>query len=244
MKAYVKLAGATAGIALMALAPTAPAAGAVIEQTRTVDYFDILTSRPGFATKTTTQDLLFDSFDPTLGVLTGVTWSLTSSRDYEIAASYFGVGLTTVFFYAMSTRVLLGNLVLGSADVGSETPFSCAAIGVPFCVETQTTQDDFDFTTEAENLTPYLAPGGVIATLQSVMAFNGFDQTFIDLIQSGIASSIDWDGELRLTYIYEPTAGIPEPAAWALMIVGFGLSGGALRRRRPRPGALDDNVPT
>jgi hypothetical protein len=27
-------------------------------------------------------------------------------------------------------------------------------------------------------------------------------------------------------------AGVPEPAAWALMIVGFGLAGAALRRRR------------
>ena len=29
-----------------------------------------------------------------------------------------------------------------------------------------------------------------------------------------------------------PVQGVPEPAAWALMIAGFGLSGAALRRRR------------
>jgi hypothetical protein len=33
------------------------------------------------------------------------------------------------------------------------------------------------------------------------------------------------------------TAGVPEPAAWSLMIAGFGLSGGLLRRRR-RPLAV------
>ena len=27
---------------------------------------------------------------------------------------------------------------------------------------------------------------------------------------------------------------VPEPATWAMMIVGFGLVGGALRRRRPQ----------
>jgi hypothetical protein len=29
----------------------------------------------------------------------------------------------------------------------------------------------------------------------------------------------------------DPTGGVPEPATWALMIAGFGLAGGALRRR-------------
>ena len=29
------------------------------------------------------------------------------------------------------------------------------------------------------------------------------------------------------------TAGVPEPAAWAMMILGFGLAGASLRRRRP-----------
>ena len=31
---------------------------------------------------------------------------------------------------------------------------------------------------------------------------------------------------------------VPEPAAWALMILGFGLVGGALRRARPSRVAL------
>ena len=40
------------------------------------------------------------------------------------------------------------------------------------------------------------------------------------------------DGSLHsITY----SAGIPEPAAWALMIAGFGLTGAALRRSRQAP---------
>jgi hypothetical protein len=34
-----------------------------------------------------------------------------------------------------------------------------------------------------------------------------------------------------------PGAGVPEPAAWTLMIAGFGLAGSALRRRRQQAGA-------
>ena len=32
---------------------------------------------------------------------------------------------------------------------------------------------------------------------------------------------------------FDGTAGIPEPATWAMMIAGFGLVGAAARRRRP-----------
>jgi hypothetical protein len=34
------------------------------------------------------------------------------------------------------------------------------------------------------------------------------------------------------------TASVPEPAAWALMIAGFGLVGAALRRRLPTRAAV------
>ena len=34
------------------------------------------------------------------------------------------------------------------------------------------------------------------------------------------------------TYNFEVAAGVPEPATWAMMLVGFGGLGGLLRRRR------------
>lgn len=37
-----------------------------------------------------------------------------------------------------------------------------------------------------------------------------------------ISATFDWT---------DPSAGVPEPASWALMITGFGLAGAALRRR-------------
>lgn len=36
----------------------------------------------------------------------------------------------------------------------------------------------------------------------------------------------------KLVFMANDVAGVPEPAAWALMILGFGMVGGAMRRRK------------
>jgi hypothetical protein len=52
--------------------------------------------------------------------------------------------------------------------------------------------------------------------------FNPGTYSFTDAVSSQIYS----------VTITEPTAAVPEPASWALMIAGFGLAGGAMRARR------------
>ena len=56
---------------------------------------------------------------------------------------------------------------------------------------------------------------------------------------AGIAQSINFAGAANFVAFDDITfgsatagGGVPEPAAWALMIAGMGLAGGALRRRR------------
>lgn len=39
-------------------------------------------------------------------------------------------------------------------------------------------------------------------------------------------------GYLDNILVQSTPMGVPEPTSWALMILGFGLAGGALRRRR------------
>ena len=50
-----------------------------------------------------------------------------------------------------------------------------------------------------------------------------------------------WEGSSDLTAALSPTTSVPEPAAWALMIAGFGLAGASLRRRF-QPAALTTKV--
>lgn len=42
--------------------------------------------------------------------------------------------------------------------------------------------------------------------------------------------------------LFSVSSAVPEPGAWALMIVGFGLAGAALRGSRARPAALGRNI--
>lgn len=49
----------------------------------------------------------------------------------------------------------------------------------------------------------------------------------------------EWDGFYvsgTITVEYEPSAVVPEPATWAMMISGFGMVGGAMRRRKLQAG--------
>lgn len=93
-------------------------------------------------------------------------------------------------------------------------------------------------------ITAYDSFGAVLQSLTNVMANEGeFDiQT---LTASGVAridivGGVNFNGSVRLygiddlNFTVDPivVAPVPEPAAWAMMIGGFGIAGSALRRRR------------
>ena len=70
-----------------------------------------------------------------------------------------------------------------------------------------------------------------VGNLQTFLAPTGSTRLFLAVADS-IGSSVGNVGALDVTYTATgPTAGVPEPASWALMIAGFGLAGAALRRR-------------
>jgi hypothetical protein len=94
-------------------------------------------------------------------------------------------------------------------------------------------QDSFAITA-----TPLLAGGYFLqlenaVTIQNGLGFwdesNGLSGAFITGVGGIPSESFDILGTSDLS--------VPEPAAWALMIGGFGMAGAALRRRRTAPAA-------
>ena len=80
-----------------------------------------------------------------------------------------------------------------------------------------------------------IAPGAY-KSAQALSAFNGQD-TAGNWTLSIIDNSPQDTGNLRswsLTLDYGTNGAVPEPATWAMMILGFGLIGAAMRRRQAK----------
>lgn len=58
-------------------------------------------------------------------------------------------------------------------------------------------------------------------------------RTVFDNVPGGRTKQVNFDN-VRLTATDAPVAAVPEPATWAMMLVGFGAIGGAMRRRTAR----------
>lgn len=88
----------------------------------------------------------------------------------------------------------------------------------------------------------YESAGGKNASTRNI---NPFDETgnllFVGASMTEFSKKSGWDGfKIRALTVDTvppppPPPAVPEPATWAMMIAGFGLVGGALRRQAGRP---------
>jgi hypothetical protein len=249
MRATVKLRAASLFGALAALACAAQSQAATVIQSTTFsrvphsavladkqpgDRSDVLLDKTG-ALQTS---LHFDGFDQSLGTLTGVRLQLTSLHDYDAGISIIGSGsvLLKEAFYHSAVQ-------LGGQDVGGLVT-THALDGLVFChtasfacLAEDTGQQSFNFDVAMADLSPFQTPGGVDLTLWSQISLLAY---IYDLSGNSLltaAGGLHWDGDLSLAYTYDtaivpPPTAVPEPATWAMLIAGFGLTGAALRRRR------------
>jgi hypothetical protein len=106
------------------------------------------------------------------------------------------------------------SLTVSQASVG--TLYSCTAGGPgTLCAATQTA-----ITAATGNLALSAVPGGQVTISALVQNFDGPGRNPSGFILAGSALLND-----------RPNT-VPEPAAWAMLIMGFGLTGAAMRRRR------------
>ena len=177
-----------------------------------------------------------DTFDTSLGTLNSVTLDFDATASVEV--TIFNIGAANSPFTAASTSTtetvtgLGGPLVLTfSATAGPGTlPISFGTNIEP----TNTTSHSTSVSIAAANFAGFETGGAGTVDYSSI-----FGPTFTSSITPGGATpSLEFvggngaldSGSLSVTYGY--TAAVPEPAAWAFMILGFGGAGAMLRRRR------------
>lgn len=113
----------------------------------------------------------------------------------------------------------------GTAGVATQTP---TFVNFPLGVTSGTYLNSFDLT-QASSWNPAFVTangGSVVATEAAFLAAAALGETYLN-----IHTSVVPGGEIRGFL----TTATPEPASWALMIVGFAAAGAALRRRRTAP---------
>lgn len=166
-----------------------------------------------------------------LGVITGVTISLNSlSHTYAgdlraTLSSPMGIATAVDLFDRLGVpQSTAGN----DMDFGATYAFSdAAALSLP---ETSTMGPNA------------IIPGGVYRPEDALAAFNGQNAagiwrlSLIDYAVRDTGSLGSWTLNIDFR---DADAAVPEPTTWAMMIVGFGLTGFGLRRhRRNIPPAL------
>ena len=187
----------------------------------------------------------FSQFDPALGTLTGATLSVSEAtsgyayvEDLDVSGflavgsgrGEIGVNMPTIdsvsAFSSWSGNGVFLSPFDGVADfAGSDSAYFSGS-------NSNTASDLFPATAPLSN---FIGSGFLFSEI-IVSQYTGFYHYpgYYNFLYYNTVS-----GDVSLTYTYTPNApspGVPEPATWSLMLLGFAGSGAALRsRRKPAP---------
>lgn len=169
-------------------------------------------------------------FDAALGTLESVDVLISPITRRNVANPEVGAGVNTF--------TLRGFLTLDSADLG--------APDLPSWERTVTTgynkfSSPYELSVGGPNQTVSLATD--LAGFTGSSAFNYVLDGGIDILNAtapyGATLRNDGRAAISVTYNFkEAIAAVPEPSTWAMMILGFGIVGAAMRRRAGQRAAL------
>lgn len=86
----------------------------------------------------------------------------------------------------------------------------------------------------ASDTRSYLTSGRLVSLAGFLPPDNGaidFDSVHSNFVVTKLSDDLTLDAAYIVYQLRSPIGGVPEPASWALMIVGFGMTGAMLRRR-------------
>ncbi|WP_262408456.1 choice-of-anchor E domain-containing protein [Sphingomonas sp. JC676] len=202
--------------AVAACAIAAPASADNYVQTATVT-----SSAPKVAT------VNFDKFDSTLGTLNSVTLMFSSVLDASGTLTNNSIVLPRN--YLLSTGAIAG-LTGNGFNFMQGLGIGLDLVHVPRHNSVGLSYDatNSDSETLTSNLSAFVGSDPLAFTFVSTSLFG----------MLGINGTLDMDTQIggwaKITYDYTPNAAgaVPEPASWAMMMLGIGAVGGAMRRRR------------
>jgi opacity protein-like surface antigen len=202
--------------AVAACAIAAPASADNLVQSAT-----ITSSAPKVAT------LNFNKFDSSLGTLNSVTLMFSSVLDASGTLTNHSIILP--HNYLLSTGAIAGLTGNGFNFMqGLGIGLDLVHVGRHSSVGLNYDATNSDSETLTSNLGAFIGSGSVPFTFvsTSLFAFIGLNGT--------LALAPEIGGLAQISYDYTPAAAgaVPEPASWAMMMLGFGAIGGAMRRRR------------
>jgi hypothetical protein len=226
---------------LAAIAASVLMAGAAQADVLVVDDFESYgatsqTNFTGFTSGLTVTDGTVDFVhEPEFGLSTPYGVGMI---DLDGSTSNSGVLSTSLYAVSTGQRVSLSFDASGNQRGGDDANFRWA-FGTPGGLQ----YNDVSYSAGGD----LIAAGSAFTTGYSVTKFtqaandpwrhysfqftagsNGMVRAFIDVgSNDNVGPLID-----NFSFSIVTPAAVPEPAAWALMIAGFGLSGAALRRRR------------
>ena len=160
----------------------------------------------------------------------------------QMSVSYRYPDVGTV--YAPSTAVpptfIVGPGVESIVDVEGVTDIAVDFGAKSLMIDFSTTLDNPTWTASAYNGVLFQGMGAAKIVGATVTSTNmaGFDDSRFYF--SGGDFGLNWQGlsyttGTNITVDLTLANGVPEPATWAMMLVGFAAIGAAARRRRPEP---------
>jgi hypothetical protein len=152
---------------------------------------------------------------------TGSATSWGSTTEYRSFFSFFPTGTVT------SASLTIGNALTGGYGNATGRPLELTLYDVTSSIVGLQQYNG------AQGIFDDLGSGAVLGKITVSAAAAGYtielNQAGVDAINAAYAGVGPFTVGARLT-----ASPVPEPAAWALLLGGFGLMGGALRTRRRR----------
>jgi hypothetical protein len=193
------------------------------------------------------NQVLFNDFNPALGVLTGISIVLTGSSQVQEVFENLNAAPTTFSATATTALTFTGtgiSPVAGhAATLGSETTLGAFDGVIDFrgtsgFVITSTGFDLSEFATEdvqSSDFSNFIGSGnytGLISGL-GIFSISGADNV-VSLF------SAEEEGAVSLTYTFTEAAvgAVPEPSTWAMMLLGFAGIGFMVYRRKSTPALM------